>query len=301
MDVLRMQQVVMNRVLFSVPATLHLAGCGGAAEAAGRGRTMRIRSRLKTICRRLNRTSAIPAMILSRAMNVGLRTVLCTAAIVMLSAVSGCVPITLATEKVEPTVAITDTAPDWHSLVGPDVRQKFVSDVRHAIQAKRKDVEFVEPDLLWAESFPHSQPGSLQESAELIDNLNSGEAAHLGLCCLIVLGPRLFVDHDSSNDNPFYSSGLQRTSLQAVILRWNPVDAKPRLVQSAAQGIEREGWIPGTPLIFTRLYKKVGTDESALRGLVNALLDEIGAGTAAGPLRVAILAEVDDKTASKKP
>ena len=229
-----------------------------------------------------------------------IRRALNIATAVMLSAVSACVPITLKTEKVEPTVTVSDAAPDWNAQIGPDVRLKFVSEVRHAVLAKRKDVEFVEPDLLWAESFREAQPGSLQKSLDLIDRLKSGKAALLGLRCLIVLGPQASVKHDSSNDMPFYSAGLQRTSLQAVVVRWGTVDAKPRLVQSAAQGIAREGWIPGTPLMFTRLYKDVDTDGGALRGLVSGLLAEISTDTGDGPLRVAILAEADEPSAMKK-
>jgi hypothetical protein len=229
-----------------------------------------------------------------------LRAMLNMACLVALIPLSACVPITLKTEKVEATVSVTDAAPDWDPQIGPDVRLKLVSDVRHAIQAKRKDVEFVEPDVLWADSFLRSQPGSVQEYRELIDSLKSGEATHLGLCCLIVLGPQVLVEHDASNDIPFYSSGVQRTSLQAVVLQLRTADTKPRLVQSAAQGIEREGWIPGTPLMFTRLYKKVDTDAGALRGLVNALLGEIPVGTGAGPLRVVILAEAAKPVASTK-
>ncbi len=224
---------------------------------------------------------------------------LMTAAI--LSSVSGCIPITLKTEKVEPMVTVTDAAKDWNADVGPDVRLQLVSDVRRAILAARKDVEFVEPDALWAESFHGAQPGSMQGSVALISSLNSGAAANLGLRYLIVLGPRVSLKHDSSNDIPFYSAGLERTSLQAVILHWGTVDAKPRLVQSAAQGIEREGWIPGTPLIFTRLYKKVDTDGGALRGLVSGLLDEISADTGDGPIRVVILAAVEEPAARSKP
>jgi hypothetical protein len=228
------------------------------------------------------------------------RTMLSIATAVTLISLSGCIPITLKTEKVEPAVTVTDAAADWNAQIGPDVRLKFVSEVRRAILAKREDVEFVEPDLLWAESFHGAQPGSLQKSLDLVDSLKSGPAAHLGLRCLIVLGPQASVKHDSSNDIPFYSSGLQRTYLQAVVLRWGTADPGPRLVQSAAQGIAREGWIPGTPLMFTRLYKEVDTDGGALRGLVSALLEEISAGTGDGPLRVAILAAVDEPSATKR-
>jgi hypothetical protein len=243
---------------------------------------------------------SIPEMIQKGLMVCWHRTTRYILTALILLSVGGCIPITLKTEKVEPKVSVTDAAPDWNADVGPDVRLKFVSDVRRAILAKRKDVEFVEPDALWAESFHGAQPGSLHKSVELVSSLKSGAAAHLGLRYLIVLGPTVSLKHDSSNDIPFYSAGLQRTSLQAVVLRWGTVDTKARLVQSAAQGIEREGWIPGTPLIFTRLYKEVDTDGGALRGLVSALLDEISADTGDGPIRVVILAEVQEQSARKK-
>jgi hypothetical protein len=182
-------------------------------------------------------------------------------------------------------VTVTDATPDWNSQIGPDVRSKMASDVRHAILEKRKDAEFVEPGQLWAESFRDAQPESLQKSA------------HLGLRCLILPGPESQVRHDGSNSNPFHSSGLVRISLQAILLRWGPVAAQPRLVQSSSQGIARGGWVPGTPLIFTRICKEVDTDGSAIRGLVSALLDEMSANAGDGPLRVAVPAEADEELA----
>ncbi len=218
-------------------------------------------------------------------------------AVAALMAASGCIPITLKTERVEPTVSATDVAPDWNPRIGPDARLKFVSDVRRAILEKRKAVEFVEPDALWRESFQRDRPGSVQQARDLLEDLSGGGARHLGLQCLIVLGPQVFEQYDSDKQLgfPFYSSGPQKTSLQAVLVKWDAADSTPRHVQSMAQGIEREGWFPGTPLMFTRLYKKVGTDEAAFRGLVRALLESLPTERGDDPLRLAILAEVDDK------
>lgn len=229
------------------------------------------------------------------------RALLRVTAVAALVAASGCIPITLKTERVEPTVSTTDVGPDWNPRIGPDARLKFVSDVRRAILEKRKAVEFVEPDALWRESFQRDRPGSVQSARDLLDGLSGGGAGRLGLQCLVVLGPQLFeqYDFDKQLTFPFYSSGPQKTSLQAVLVKWGAADNAPRHVQSSAQGIEREGWFPGTPLMFTRLYKKVDTDEAAFRGLVRALLEALPAERADDPLRLAILAEVEDK--ARKP
>ena len=225
---------------------------------------------------------------------------LMTAAI--LSSVSGCIPITLKTEKVKPMVTVTDAAKDWNADVGPDVRLQLVSDVRRAILAARRMSISSSPTPCGRNRFMGLSRAALSKGPSRSSAApNSGATPNLGLRYLIVLGPRVSLKHDSSNDIPFYSAGLERTSLQAVILHWGTVDAKPRLVQSAAQGIEREGWIPGTPLIFTRLYKKVDTDGGALRGLVSGLLDEISADTGDGPIRVVILAAVEEPAARSKP
>jgi hypothetical protein len=225
-----------------------------------------------------------------------IRAPLCVAAVAGLAATSGCIPITLKTERVEPTVSVTDIAPDWNPRIGPDARVKFVSDVRHAILEERKSVEFVEPDALWRESFQRVPPGSVQHARDLLDALNGEGAQRLGLRCLIVLGPQVIHLHDASQDLPFYSAGPQQTFLQAAVLQWGAAENIPRHVQSLAQGIEREGWFPGTPLMFTRLYKKVDTDGAAFRGLVKVLLAALPAEDIHGAMRIAILAEVDDKT-----
>lgn len=224
-----------------------------------------------------------------------IRAPLCVAAVASLAATSGCIPITLKTERVEPRVFVTDVAPDWNPRIGPDARLKFVSDVRHAILEERKSVEFVEPDALWRESFQRVRPGSVQQARDLLDALNGEGAQRLGLRCLIVLGPQVIHLHDASQDLPFYSSGPQQTFLQAAVLQWGAAENIPRQVQSSAQGIERRV-VPGTPLMFTRLYKKVDTDGAAFRGLVKALLAALPAEDIHGAMRIAILAEVDDKT-----
>jgi len=222
-------------------------------------------------------------------------------ALATLMAASGCIPITLRTERVEPTVSGTDLGSDWNPRIGPDARLKFVSDVRHAIQEKRKTVEFVDADALWRESFQEDRPGSVQSAQDLLDGLNSGGAGRLGLQCLIVLGPQVFEQYDSDKQltSPFYSAGPQKTSLQAVLVKWSAAGNAPWLVQSSAQGIEREGWFPGTPLMFTRLYKKVDTDGAAFRGLVGALLKALPDERADDPLRLAILAEDTAQQAEK--
>ena len=225
-----------------------------------------------------------------------IRAPLCAAAVAGLAATSGCIPITLKTERVEPTVFVTDIAPDWNPRIGPDARLKFVGDVRHAMLKERKSVEFVEPDVLWRESFRPERP-EVQQASDLLEALNSEGVQRLGLRCLIVLGPQVIQRHDASQDLlPFYSSGPRKTFLQAAVLQWGAAENIPRHVQSLAQGVEREGWFPGTPLMFTRLYKKVDTDGAAFRGLVKALLAALPAEDIQGAMRIAILAEVDDKT-----
>jgi hypothetical protein len=218
-------------------------------------------------------------------------------ALATLVAASGCIPITLKTERVEPTVSATDVGPDWNPEIGPDAHLKFVSDMRHAILEKRKSVEFVEPDMVWRELFERNRPGSVQPARDLLDGLSDGGAGRLQLQCLIVLGPRVFEQYDSDKQLsfPFYSAGPQKTSLQAVLVKWGAADDTPRHLESLAQGIEREGWFPGTPLMFTRLYKKVDTDEAAFRGLVGALIEALPADRGDGPLRLAILAEAEER------
>ena len=222
-----------------------------------------------------------------------IRAALHATAMATLMAVSACIPITLRTERVEPTIVITALGPDWNPWIGADARLKFVSDIRHAILAARPAVEFVEPDALWREAFQGEQAGSQKAARDLLDALNGEEATRLELHCLIVLGPQVVEQFDPEKawTFPFYSSGAQQTSVQAVILRWPAADDPPRRVESAAQGMQREGWFPGTPLMFTRLYKKVDTDEAAVRGLVKALLAALPAERADGPLRLSILAE----------
>lgn len=238
---------------------------------------------------------------MTRKMTRWIRAPLGVAALAGLASTSGCIPITLKTERVEPTVSVTDIGPDWNPRIAPDARRKFVSDVRHALLEKRKSVEFVESDELWRESFQRERPGSVQQASDLLDALNGDEAERLGLRCLIVLGPPVIQLHDTSQDLlPFYSSGPQRTLLQAVVLQWGPAENRSRHVQALAQGIEREGWFPGTPLMFTRLYKKVDTDGAAFRGLVKALLAELPAEDIHGAVRIALLAEIDDKTETAK-
>jgi hypothetical protein len=158
---------------------------------------------------------------------------------------------------------------------------------------QRNTIEFVEPSALWAELIQRERQGSVLQARDLLDVLNAESAQRLGLRCLVILGPQVVRLNDASQSMPFYSSGLQKTVLQATILDWNAAGSGPRQVLSTAQGIEREGWVPGTPLMFTRLYKRVDTDGAALRGLVDALLAALPAEDINGVMRIAVLAEAD--------
>lgn len=210
-------------------------------------------------------------------------------------AASGCMPVTIRTQRVDPTVTITEVGSDWNPPVGPDEGLKIVDDVRRAMQVNRPTLEFVDPDMLWRESFPNERPGSRQPARDLLVSLNADGSNQQGVRCLIVLGPRTFEQYDASKaiGAPFYSAGPQKTSLQAVILRWGAAESAPQQVNSVAEGIEREGWIPGSVLLFVRFYKKVDTDGAALRGLVQGLLGALPAESPDAPLRLAVLAEAD--------
>lgn len=166
-------------------------------------------------------------------------------------------------------------------------------EVRRAIQGSQKNVQFIELDTLWREAFPGEPSASSQRFLDLRNALGTETATRLGLHGPIVIGQRLSVLPDGTG-NPFYSTTHQRTEVQVVIVPFDVDHPDVRQIRSSAEGIEREGWIPGTPLIFVRFYKDVNTDEAALRGLAKAVLDAVRVPSAEAPLRLAVVAEEGD-------
>lgn len=201
-----------------------------------------------------------------------------------------CIPLKVSEQHVVATTRSEPVAADWDPTIGPDVHMAFAHRFKTVMREQSDRVEIVDPDDVW-KAAGVGEPGTEAKLSEVLSVRSGGLFDDLGIRYLIVLGPETKpVRKQVIEAAAFYSKWTVETSREAVLVGIaGPMRGRLRYI-AAASGEEHEGWVPGTPLIFARLYSTSDTEESALKALARQVVDRILSASTESPVRVALFA-----------
>lgn len=205
--------------------------------------------------------------------------------------VQGCIPITLSTHHVEADTRSEPVAAGWDPTIGPDVNMAFAYSFKEILRAESKLIEVVDGDVFWSAIVPQRQPGSVAKVSEVLSTQSLAAMSALGIRFLVVLGKETSTGRVTVTDlGPFYSKSTVETTREAAVIDMSGASADWLNLVAKASDVEKEGWIPGTPLMLTRLYQIADTEQSALKGLGRRVAEHLMHEPGTASVRVAVLA-----------
>lgn len=205
---------------------------------------------------------------------------------------TACIPITLSREHVEPATHTDTASADWDPAVGPDVRLEWVHRFKQALRRQGDRIEFVDTERLWNAWFPRREPGGTAPLGEVLAAISATEDLAAKPDDLVILGETSTASALTSSPGlgPFYAEVAQAHDAEAVLIRLEDGGHERTLYRARAEGIEKSGWAPVSVFMFTRFYKTVDAESSALEGLARLVGGDIAAQAAGSTVHVAVLA-----------